>query len=106
MNIKEFNGLNSLNKKEDGTEMSHEEIYSNVVNAIGLHVIERYLPVSKEEIKKALEKDEHLNNIPLEMWDQRHNAFKSHFVRIGINRISLSDTVCTLKQGARMLVKE
>jgi hypothetical protein len=86
--------------------MSHEKIYSTIVNAIGFERCCEYLPVKKEEIEKKIKEDEYLNNIPLMKWDSMHYMFKGEFKRIGIDYTTLSDTVCTLKQCARMLVNK
>jgi len=117
MNVKQFNGLDSFCRRQDGTEMNHGDIYSNVVNAIGLKVCERYIPATKEEILEALKTDKHLSNIPLKKWDfasgytcsgshvnKTHQGFKDVMIKSGINELSLSDCVCTLKQAAIMLV--
>lgn len=102
MNINEYLGINSFGKKEDGTEMPHEEKYTAIVNAIGLKNCISYIPATKEEIQEALKTDEHLNNIPIKLWDREHAYFKREFLRIGINVLSISGTVCTLKRAARM----
>lgn len=105
MNIKEFAGVNSVHEKPNGDKMSHEEIFTKVVNGIGLDVCKHYMPASIEVLRDALEKDPHLNNIKLEKWDRMHEQFRHVFRRIKVNQLSLSDTVCTLKQAARMLVE-
>lgn len=100
--VKEYVGINSHFERNDGTRMSHNDIYTKVVEDIGLATCTAYMPVSREEIQKALEKDSHLNNIPLQKWDTMHPFFKQQLVSIGITSVSISDTVCTLKQAARM----
>lgn len=106
MNIKQFNGINSFGENPiTGYKMPHDEIYSNVANAIGLESLEAYIPATKEEIQKALEADPHLNNIPLGKWDMMHVPMRQEFKKIGITTLSLSDTVCTLKQAARLWAK-
>ncbi|MCR6108623.1 hypothetical protein HXA34_20235 [Salipaludibacillus agaradhaerens] len=104
MNIKEFAGINSVMEKPNGEKMSHEELYTKVVNGIGLDVCERYMPATIEELSEALKKDPNLNNIPLKKWDNMSGYFHHVFRRIKVNQVSLSDTVCTLKQAAKMLV--
>lgn len=104
MNIKEFAGVNSLLEKPNGEKMSHEELYTKVVNGIGLEICEGYMPVPIEELRDALREDPHLNTIPLRKWDNMHIAFRHVFRRIKVNRLSMSDMNCTLKQAARMLV--
>lgn len=100
--IKQFLGLNAFDTTAEGVKMSHNEKYEAIVNAIGLERCIQYLPASKEKIIQSLKTDEHLNNIPLKLWDEQHTAFKHQFLRIGINVLSLSGTVCTLKCAARM----
>lgn len=85
-----------------GKEVSHEEKYRTVVEAIGLQRLISYLPADKKEIQKALKEDNSLNNIPLQRWDDMHLFLRGEFKKIGINSISLAETVCTLKQAARM----
>lgn len=105
-NVRQFLGLDSFDTNAEGVKMSHNEKYEAIVNAIGLERCIHYLPASKEKIIRALKTDEHLNNIKLEEWDAQHHSFKSQLVRIGINLISLSDTVCTLKCAARMYAEQ
>ena len=104
--ISEYLGIDSLNRRPDGTEMSHQEKYGAIVEAIGLNTCKYYIPATKEEIVEALKTDKHLNNIPIKKWDDQHEYFKKHFVRIGINLISLANTVCVLKEAARMWAEE
>ncbi|WP_078598589.1 hypothetical protein [Evansella clarkii] len=104
MNIKEFAGINSVYEKPNGEKMTHEELYTKVVNGIGLDTCATFMPVSIEELRDALEEDPHLNTISIKKWDDMHNIFRPYFHRIGVNTLSLSNTVCTLKQAARMLV--
>lgn len=106
MNIKKYLGLNSLNKKENGEKVTHKEKYTQIVNDIGIETCKQYLPTDLKTIKKAYKEDKNLNNIDLEKWVMKHDTFKHEFYNIGINSISLSDTVCTLKQAATMLIKE
>lgn len=105
MNIKEFAGVNAILEKPNGEKMSHKELFTSVVNGIGLEVCEAYMPASIEEIRAALEEDPHLNTIKLEKWDRMAPIFRHNFRRIGVSTSSLSDVVCTLKQAARMLVE-
>jgi hypothetical protein len=101
--VKSFCGVDSFYRRPDGTVLSHEEVFSTVVNAIGLDVCKKYVPATKQEVETALENgDYHLNSIPLIKWDARHSHLASELLRIGINTFSRSDTVCILKQAARM----
>lgn len=104
--VKDYVGINSLYKREDGSEMAHEDIYTEVVNGIGLEQCLTYMPVSKDEIKEAFNTNRNLNSIPLSKWDRMHPRFKHQLNAIGITTVALSDTVCTLKQAARMWVED
>lgn len=105
-NIKEYVGIDSQFKREDGTRMAHVEIYTKIVNDIGLEECIPYIPVSREEVQDALEKNSSLNDIPLEKWDTMHPPFRRKIRALGIKSVSLSDTICTLKQAARMWAVE
>lgn len=106
MNIKQFLGLNTFNQNENGEEMQHEEIYSTVVNAIGLDTLVPYLPATKDNLEKAYEKDQYLNNIPLKKWGFASYGVRNELAKIGITSTSISDGVCTLKSAARMYIKQ
>lgn len=104
--IKEFLGLNSFNKDINGLEVSHNEIFSKIVNEIGLEKLVKILPLQdKEELKIKYSQDQYFNNIPLRKWDDKFPIIKSYLINIGITKISLSDTVCILKQAARMYIE-
>jgi hypothetical protein len=106
MDIRDFAGVNNLFEKPNGEKMSHQELYTKVVNGIGLEVCEKYIPVSIEKLRDALQVDPHLNSIALKKWDNAANrAFRHTFRLIKVDTISLSEAVCTLKQAARMLVE-
>ena len=104
--IKEFLGLNAFYKREDGTVMTHKEIFTAIVNLVGLDTCIQYIPATKEEIQTALDTDEHLNNISHKKWCDKHESFKHILIRKGINILSISDTVCTLKQASRMWAEQ
>jgi hypothetical protein len=128
MNIKQYLNIDSLDKRPDGTEMTHKEKYSTIVHAIGLNNLIPLIPGTKDKIKKALEKDPYLNNIPMKYWDDACGSLqllnyaystggrKTFYPvpvgvvqllnRIGINSMSLSDCVCILKEAARIWVEE
>lgn len=106
MNLNEFNKVDSLRVKETGEIMSHEEFYTNVVNGIGLGTLVGLLPATKEKIQECLKKDENLNNIPLADWDECAKHMKFYIGRIGVKSISLGQSVCILKQTARMYARE
>lgn len=120
MNIKQF----MLNKGIDKDELSHNEFYTKVVDTLGYKDILKYVPFSLLEIKRAFEKDVHLNNLPLKKWDEMsgigmifnhqyksyqpyHNHKGMYFIykKHGINCYSQCDGVCILKQCARLAIE-
>lgn len=106
MNIKEYLGLNSLFEDTAGNKMSHDEMYTKIVNAIGLSKLTPLLPTDKQALQIAYEEDENFNNIPLREWDVRHPYVKSLLKGIGITQSSLSQSVCILKQAARIYITQ
>ena len=70
--IKEYVGIDSHVKRDDGTRMAHVAIYTKIVNDIGLEECIPYIPVSREEVQDALEKNNSLNDIPLAKWDNMY----------------------------------
>jgi hypothetical protein len=125
VDIKQFCGVDHSCRRPDGSKMSHDEMYGIIVDAIGLNVCVEYLPevvehdgkyysrssqqqiVDKKDFYAMMYKeDEHLNNITLKYWDIQHEPFRMNFRRIGINVVSISETVCTLKHAAMMWALE
>lgn len=106
--IKQYIGLNSFYKKPDGSEMTHKEIYTKLVNDIGLNNIIPYIPATKSEIEQSLQTDPYLNTIPIEKWTNQHDAFiqRGLFRSLGITHSSLSETVSLLKEAARIWVEQ
>lgn len=104
--VKDLCGLDSMDRRKDGSPMSHDEKYSMVVNHIGLRSLTYLVPATREEIIVALESDRHLNNIPLKLWDNQYELVKYLFVTHGITQFSLSCVVCTLKRAAVMWAEE
>ncbi len=86
----------------------HQAYYLQMAQNAGLTA--RNLPVSIADIRKALETDEHLNNIPLSFWDNRALAARSQIskasVMSGDSGFSLSNGVCALKALAKHLANE
>lgn len=102
-----------------GKTLSHAEVYDRIVNYLGgLSAVAPYIPFEIEEIRKALKKDEHLNNLSLRIWDtaagfrvEGPNA-KLIFSGLwdlyrvnGINTASLATGVCILKHAARRIAE-
>jgi len=78
-------------------ERSHDEHYLWLADAIGITIAD--LPVNLERINKST--DEHLNDIALRLWDDRHGTVRHKATQAGMRAWSLSDTVCVLKAYAR-----
>lgn len=103
--------------------MSHDEIYTTIVNGLGYENVKQYVPFSVTEIAAALAKgDKHLNTLWLGTWDnasgyktvtkQNYQDYTltgtglAAYVRYqGINCFSLSELVCILKRCAVMMVE-
>jgi hypothetical protein len=77
-------------------KITHKEFYLWLASFIG--ATKAQLPVSQERIDRS--KDEHLNDIPLKLWDNQDYIIRPMAYAKGI-AWSLSDTVCTLKTLAR-----
>lgn len=85
----------------------HQAYFLELAQHAGLTA--RDLPVSIEKIREALKTDEHMNNIPLHLWDSRVTPhIRSAIAQVNITKeghcaSSLSDGVCALKALARHL---
>lgn len=84
--------------------VTHEQFYSSVARAAGISFAQSDL---LPRVRTALEAgDEHLNSIPLALWDRRA---ENPVTRANISRalkehgdfFSLAGGVCTLKQAAK-----
>ena len=96
----------------------HERKYEALAHTIGVAALRAIVPDTTERIAAALASgDEHLNTIPLVVWDraaQRVNCgwvaeamgdflmrFNPPFVPKVANRLSLAERVCVLKHVAK-----
>lgn len=77
-------------------EISHQDFYRWLGNAIGV----KTLPGRILELLPG-STDEHLNDIPLKLWDVQDSYVRAMAGRAGLRVWSLSDTVCVLKCLAR-----
>src|SRR5258708_16801548 len=84
-------------KQYMANEITHAEFYSWLADSINITV--QALPVSLERIRAS--KDEHLNDIPLRLWDSMDYLVRRKAIMSGMRSWSLSDTVCVLKNYAR-----
>lgn len=90
----------------------HHAYYLQLAQMSGLGA--RSLPTSLDKIRTALKSDEHLNNIPLQLWDSaalnRKSMMSDHIAKCEESRHkglwSLGDGVCILKALAKHLVAD
>lgn len=89
-----------------GRKCSHRDFYGQYVNEFVLNVV-RNCGYLKQILAST---DEHLNDVPLSMWDKLANSVSSYVGRRNVEfcgyknaTSSLSDCVCVLKEAARQL---
>lgn len=120
MNVKEFAEKHGI--IED--DLTHDEYYTRVVDALGYEDVLKYIPFSLVEVAKAIKKDEHLNNLSLDKWDEmsgigleynkvcsckspyhNHKGLYHVYRKHGITCFSQCDGVCILKRCAKMALE-
>ncbi len=117
--------LNEAIGIKSGEKITHREKYHRIIEFLGgLNAIIPYIPFTKEEIAKAIEKDPHLNNLSMKKWDNASgfnvyrnkygeevvtphyhglwNLYRKH----GITSASNSTGVCILKEAATEWIEE
>lgn len=99
MNINEYCERNNINKD------NFTEKYESIVKAIGMEKLVKFLPADKETLDEEYRKDFHLNGIKLMLWDMKGIYVKDLLLKLGINQVSPSETVCILKTCARMYIE-
>ena len=119
MTIKEAIGVKNGNvDAKTGRVLAHSEIYGRAIDFLGgIECVWEYVPFSEDEVKKALEKDEYLNNLSMKKWDAASGFVCSGadckatggglwvlYRKRGINAASCSEGVCILKECARLKV--
>lgn len=77
-------------------QITHADFYLWLADAIGIMCCN--LPVAIDRIQAS--KDEHLNDIPLSLWDRQDPTVRRLAVQAGMRSWSLCDTVCVLKNFA------
>lgn len=116
--------MTTINRDDymDG-KVDHQTYYCAVADAIGRNALESIVRsiTYGEDIVRCLERDKHLNNIPLRRWDARDQQVRDLVslnakavmdvswngpIKPGTFCWSLSDTVCTLKAVARRMAEE
>ena len=83
-------------------KISHDDFYLWLSDLVGL--TEGYLPVSLEKIRAS--KDPHLNDIPLSLWDGKHQKVRYKAIKAGFSGWALMDTVCCLKAIAHRAIQK
>jgi hypothetical protein len=90
----------------------HYNKYEALAQKIGIDALVKLMPVNKIEMQKCLDQDEHLNNIPLHVWDRKAGllsdgkttfnlAFYAPWTPELAKGLSLAERVCTLKHVAK-----
>ena len=82
-------------------KISHTEYNLWMAEILGIENLRKLLPAPIQEIQLALLKDEHLNSIPLPLWDNMDSIVRKLAYAKGLPW-SLSDTVCVLKEVAKV----
>lgn len=124
MTINELTNVHHANiDKATGEELTHSEQWGRVINALGYEDVKRCIPFTLSEIKNALQHDEYLNNLSMSTWDAA-GGWRAHTTRngqtyyqtaspltgllrkAGVTSFSPSDSVCILKEAARLWAEE
>lgn len=99
--------METLEERQARQRQEHIDKYTTIVEKLGgTRAFELFLPENVSVLREKLAEDEHLNNIPLNRWDRLDGRVRYLAHGAGFRYWSLSDTVCTAKQAARMLVNE
>ena len=80
---------------------THNEYYGQFVTEHLKMLVLNSLDTTPTGLKKAIEVDEHLNNIPLKIWDRMSCSVNVQGMGFG-----LSENVCILKATARTIALE
>jgi len=87
---------------KDAAAMEHYAEYDRLAKLLGINALRSVIPATREQIEKALaEGDEHLNSIPLPLWDVCHSYVFHLCGGTGLTSWSLCETVCVLKHVAQ-----
>jgi hypothetical protein len=78
---------------------THEEFYAQFINSSVKSYVEDVIGLN--QILKST--DEHLNDIPLVLWDRAHGILDNKTLKSANCCQSFSNTVCTLKTYAKQL---
>lgn len=126
MNIYEFANIKMATKGytdlTTGENLNWHQYMTRVVNKLGFEEVKKCIPFTLEEIKKALPKDEYLNNLAMKKWDNASGIWVNDrtgdrgilhgapllqiYRKHGIDSFSQSNGVSILKTAARMWVEQ
>lgn len=104
MNTREFLKANATVTGDIST-LSYRDKYTSLVNAVGFEECINSLPATREDIIEAYKNDQYLTKIPLDKWDANAPLLYERLNQIGITEISATETVCIMKQSARMWIE-
>ena len=121
MNFREFICLDSHDRdRKTGKMVEHREKYRRIIEKLGgISAIQPYIPYSVEELREAHKKDVYFNSLSMRDWDIASGFWASlgrceliHgapilrlYARHGVTSVSNAESVCVLKEAARMLVE-
>lgn len=121
MNFREFICLDSHDRdRKTGKMVEHREKYRRIIEKLGgISAIQPYIPYSVEELREAYKKDAYFNSLSMRNWDiasgfwtSLGNCERIHgapilrlYARHGVTLVSNAESVCVLKEAARMLVE-
>lgn len=114
MTLKEFVGY----EQESGME-GHRKFYGDVIEKLGYENVTRCVPYDLKTLTEAFEEDKYFNNLTMKTWDLSGgfincrngdvsyvgSQLTSLMIRRGLNVFSNSQTVCILKECARLMVE-
>lgn len=124
MTIRDYLKIDSLDRDiETGIELSHNEKYTIIIDAIGRKSVYACIPFSKEQLKRS--RDPYLNDLSMRKWDSAagyrcftnyktgtqdidrfRSSLKDLLNGIGITCFSCSELVCILKTAAKLWMEE
>lgn len=127
MTLKEFANVDSFYRdKTTGKEIEWHEYMGRVIKKLGIENIRPYIPYDIKFLKEYFDKgDVYFNTTDINTWDMaggyepyvslksqtmeyrhRQSGLSNLLYHNGITCYSPSDTVCILKEAARILCKE
>lgn len=122
MTLTQFAGMDAYGRDMETLQLvSHREKYDRVISGLGgVDAIQPYIPYPIDTLRKAYAKDIYFNTLPMRHWDRASgfivslgNCRANRSARIwdlyrqhDITAISNAESVCLLKEAARILVEQ